>query len=68
MGSADRNVVLAISVSVIVNALAVSGVEWIKPVYIALSLVFGFTIFGMGMASDARLLLAARAPLRADQA
>ena len=47
---------LAVSVSATVNALAVSGVGWIQPVYVTLSLVFGAAIFGMGLVTDARFL------------
>ena len=56
IGDADPNVVLAVSVSAIVNALAVSGVTWIHPIYIALSLSFGALIFGVGVISDTRYL------------
>ena len=55
-GDADRNVVLAVSISATVNALAVSGVTWIQPVYIVLSLSFGAVIFGVGVVADTRLL------------
>ncbi len=57
IGNADCNVVLAISTSVIVNALAVSGVAWIQPVYVAISLIFGVSIFAVGIGLDARTLL-----------
>ena len=56
IGDADRNVVLAVSISAIVNALAVSGVTWIHPIYIALSLSFGAVIFGVGVVADTRSL------------
>lgn len=56
IGDADRNVVLAVSISAIVNALAVSGVTWIHPIYIALSLAFGAVIFGAGVVADTRFL------------
>jgi hypothetical protein len=56
VGDADRNVVLAVSISAIVNALAVSGVTWIHPIYIALSLCFGAVIFGVGVVADTRVL------------
>ena len=56
VGDADRNVVLAVSISAIVNALAVSGVTWIHPIYIALSLSFGAVIFGVGVVTDTRFL------------
>ena len=56
VGEADRNVVLAVSVSATVNALAVSGVGWIQPVYVALSLGFGAAILGMGLVMDARFV------------
>ncbi len=56
VGDADRNVVLAVSTSAIVNALAVSGVTWIHPIYIALSLCFGAAIFGWGVVADTRFL------------
>ena len=56
LGDADRNVVLAVSISATVNALAVSGVTWIQPIYIALSLCFGAAIFGLGVVTDTRFL------------
>lgn len=56
VGDADRNVVLAVSVSATVNALAVSGVTWIHPIYLALSLTFGAAIFGVGVVSDTKFL------------
>ncbi len=58
VGDADRNVVLAISISAIINALAVSGVTWIHPVYVAISLCFGTAIFGLGLVIDAKYLCA----------
>ena len=54
MGDADRNVVLAISISAIVNALAVSGVAWIQPMYVIVSLCLGVGMFGAGAMSDTR--------------
>jgi len=56
IGDPDRNVVLAVSTSAIVNALAVSGITWIQPIYIILSLSFGLLIFGVGVLMDARRL------------
>lgn len=56
VGDADRNVVLAVSISATVNALAVSGVTWIQPIYIVLSLSFGAAIFGVGVVADTRIL------------
>lgn len=58
VGDSDRNVVLAISISAIINALAVSGVTWIQPVYVGISLCFGMAIFGLGLVIDARFLYA----------
>ena len=55
-GSPDHNVVIAISTSVTVNALAVSGVAWIQPIYVTVSLCLGIGIFGAGAMSDARSL------------
>ncbi len=56
IGDADQNVVLAVSISAIVNALAVSGVTWIHPIYIGLSLSFGAVIFGVGLVADTKFL------------
>ena len=56
IGDSDRNVVLAVSTSAIVNALAVSGITWIQPIYIIISLSFGLLIFGVGVLTDARRL------------
>jgi hypothetical protein len=54
LGNADSNVVFAVSFSAIVTALAVSGVMWIQPIYIAASLSFGAVIFGIGLITDTR--------------
>ena len=53
---ADGNVVWAISVSATVTALAVSGVAWVQPPYVVISLTFGTAIFGLGLLADARAL------------
>ena len=58
IGTADRNVVLAVSISASVNALAVSGVAWIQPIYVAVSLGIGAAIFGLGLLADAKNLFA----------
>ena len=54
LGDADSNVVIAVSISAIVTALAVSGVMWIQPIYVVASLSFGATIFGIGLVTDTR--------------
>jgi hypothetical protein len=59
LGGADRNVVLAVAVSATINALAISGVAWIHPLYVAASLLAGCAIFLSGAAADARALYAA---------
>lgn len=58
IGDADNNVVLAVSISVIVNALAVSGIVWVHPIHIGISLTCGIAIFGMGLLTDIRFILA----------
>ncbi len=57
-GHPDHNVVWAVAISVTISALAVSGVRWIQPVYVAVSLSFGAVIFGIGVFADSRHLLA----------
>lgn len=57
LGRFDINVVLAISTSAVVNALAVSGVPWIQPIYLFLSLSIGLTMLSFGMLSDALCVL-----------
>jgi len=59
-GNPDRNVVWAIAISVTISALAVSGVSWIQPVYVVISLGFGALIFGIGLMADAKRLLEKR--------
>ncbi len=54
LGRSDINVVLAISTSAVVNALAVSGVLWIQPIYVAVSMSIGVTMLSFGILSDAR--------------
>jgi hypothetical protein len=56
-GNPDRNVVCAVAISVSVSALAVSGVKWIQPVYVVVSLGLGALIFGIGVMADTRRLL-----------
>lgn len=55
-GSPDHNVVIAISTSVTVNALAVSGVAWIQPIYVTVSLCLGIGVFAAGAMSDTKFL------------
>jgi hypothetical protein len=57
LGSPDRNVVWAVAISVTISALAVSGVAWIQPIYVAISVGFGALIFGLGVMGDTRRLL-----------
>ena len=57
IGNPDHNVVWAIAISVIISALAVSGVRWTQPVYVVISLGFGALIFGIGLVADAKWLL-----------
>ena len=52
VGSSDQNVVVSISISVIVNALAVSGVAWIQPIYVGASLLFASVILLSGVMLD----------------
>ena len=59
-GNPDQNVVWAVTVSVTINALAVSGVAWIQPAYVGVSLAFGALIFGLGVLADTRRLLEKR--------
>ena len=54
LGRPDLNVVLAISTSAVVNALAVSGVAWLQPIYLVVSLSIGLTMLSFGLFSDAR--------------
>ena len=61
LGRSDINVVLAVSTSAVVNALAVSGVLWIQPIYVAVSLSIGITMLSFGIFSDARLALIRKA-------
>ena len=56
-GTADHNVVWAVTISVSLNALAVSGVAWIQPAYVAVSLGFGSLIFGLGVVADTKRVL-----------
>lgn len=57
-GRPDLNVVLAVSTSAVVNALAVSGVAWLQPIYLVVSLSIGLTVLSFGLLSDARNALA----------
>lgn len=57
LGNPDRNVVWAVAISVTISALAVSGVAWIQPIYVAISVGFSALIFGLGVVGDTRRLL-----------
>jgi hypothetical protein len=57
IGNSDHNVVWAIAISVTISALAVSGVRWIQPAYVGISLAFGALIFGLGLMADMKRLL-----------
>ena len=57
VGDPDHNVVWAIAISVTISALAVSGISWIQPFYVAVSVGFGALIFGLGIMTDAKRLL-----------
>ncbi len=57
IGNPDHNVVWAIAISVTVSAVAISGVGWIQPAYVVISLGFGALIFGIGLVADTKLLL-----------
>ena len=61
IGGSDRNVVVSISISVVVNALAVSGVIWIQTIYIGASLFFAGVILFSGVVFDIKAL---RVPIR----
>ena len=61
IGKPDRNVVISVCVSVIVNALAVSGVTMIQPIYVGASLFFAGVILFSGAVLDIKTLWA---PLR----
>ena len=56
VGNSDQNVVVSISISVIVNALAVSGVAWIQPIYVNASLLFASVILLSGVVLDIKAL------------
>lgn len=56
IGNPDHNVVWAVTISVSISALAVSGVMWIQPAYVAISLGFGASIFGIGVMTDIKQL------------
>lgn len=57
IGSPDHNVVWAVAISVTISALAVSGVTWIQPIYVGISLGLGALIFGLGLMADTKRLL-----------
>lgn len=54
IGDPNRNVLLALSANVVVTALATTGIPYVKPLFLALSLVFGGLVFGVGILSDLR--------------
>jgi hypothetical protein len=54
IGDPNRNVLLALSTNAVVTALATTGIPYVKPLFLASSLVFGGFVLGVGILSDLR--------------
>ncbi len=57
-GYGDRylNILFALSANIVVTALATAGIPVIKEAFIVMSLIFGVTVFGIGILSDLRAI------------
>ncbi|WP_432721437.1 hypothetical protein R0381_002392 [Jeongeupia wiesaeckerbachi] len=54
IGDRNRNVLIALSINIVVTALATIGLAWSKTVFLMLGLTFGSLFFAIGLASDLR--------------
>ncbi len=57
IGDANRNVLIALSLNIVVTAGAIAGIMFIQPAFIVLGLAFGVFVFGAGILSDMRGIL-----------
>jgi len=57
LGDRNRNVLIALSLNIVVTALATLGWVWAKAAFLALGIIFGSVFFLMGLASDLRAWL-----------
>ncbi|AOY02402.1 hypothetical protein BJP62_16595 [Jeongeupia sp. USM3] len=54
IGDRNRNVLIALSINIVITALATLGLAWSKAAFLTLGLVFGALFFVIGLASDLR--------------
>lgn len=54
IGDRNRNVLMALSVNIVVTALATVGIPWVSKVFLVVGLTFGLALFGLGLLSDGR--------------
>lgn len=54
LGDKNRNVLIALSLSIVVTALATLGWPWAKAAFVVLGILFGSAFFLIGLASDLR--------------
>ncbi|WP_422002856.1 adenylyltransferase/cytidyltransferase family protein [Reyranella sp.] len=59
-GDANRNVLVAVSVNLVLAALGTAGVPGAREAFLASGVVFGALFFGLGLMSDLRSLAAPR--------
>ncbi len=57
IGDANRNVLVALSLNIVVTAAAVAGIPVIQPAFIVLGIAFAVFVFGGGVLSDLRGIL-----------
>ena len=56
IGNVNKNVSLGLAFNILITAAAAIGIEWMKPIFLFTSLVFGSWVFGSGILSDFRSL------------
>lgn len=54
IGDLNRNVLIALSANILATAAATTGLPYVQPAYMAISLALGGLIFGVGVLSDLR--------------
>jgi len=54
IGDANRNVLVALSLNIVVTAAAVAGIQFVQPAFVVLGIGFALFVFGGGILSDLR--------------
>jgi nicotinic acid mononucleotide adenylyltransferase len=54
IGERNRNIIIALSINIIITALAMMGLSWARTAFVITGIVFGALFFLMGLLSDLR--------------